>query len=188
MDGAKYVALFKGLNVGGKSSVPMRDLRQLFLDLGFGEVQSYIQSGNVCFRAQDDPEAIRRMLRDAFAVRFGFDSSVMLRSAGEMSRIVEGLPFSPAEISAAEAVDPRVVHLYACFLSMPFEDAQGAPFRTLNFPGERLREEGATLYLLLERSIRESKLVAAIAKAQPDSTIRNWKTVQKLAQMLEAGQ
>lgn len=180
----KYVALFRGINVGGKNIVKMQDLKQLLLDLGFQQVNTYIQSGNVVFEAALEEVPLRDRIHTAFSERFGFESDVILRSMDEMDTLIHRLPFSAEEIAKAEAADPQVEHLYVYFLENPPEPSKlDAICR--KYTGPDLFQAGEReIYLLCSESIRKSKLAIGISKAFDSATARNWKTVLKLTDML----
>ena len=95
----RYVALLRGINVGGKNILPMKDLVALFSDTGCADPRSYIQSGNVIFRAQ--PSVASRLptvIVNAIADRFGFNAAVVLRSAEELRSVVKENPFIQAGV------------------------------------------------------------------------------------------
>ena len=123
----KYVALFRGINVGGKNIVKMQNLKQLLLDLGFQQVNTYIQSGNVAFEAALEEAPLRDRIHTAFSECFGFESDVILRSMDELDTLVDRLPFSAEQIAKAEAADPQVEHLYVYFLANPPEIRRPRP-------------------------------------------------------------
>lgn len=180
----KYVALFRGINVGGKNIVKMQDLKQLLLDLGFQQVNTYIQSGNVVFEAALEEAPLRDRIRTAFSERFGFESDVILRSMDEINTLVDRLPFSAEEIAKAEAADPQVEHLYVYFLeNLPELSKLDAICK--KHTGPDLFQAGEReIYLLCSESIRKSKLAIGISQAFDSATARNWKTVLKLTDML----
>ena len=80
----KYVAFFRGLNVGGKNIVKMSDLSRLFTDIGFHDVKTYIQSGNVVFSSDTEQHLLIPLIEQAFVKQFGFASAVVIRSGEEL--------------------------------------------------------------------------------------------------------
>ncbi len=89
-----YVALLRGINVGGHAKVAMDDLRQLFTDLGHADVKTYIQSGNVVFRSTvEDASKLARGIESRIAADMNMTVTVMLRSEEEMAQIVAANPF-----------------------------------------------------------------------------------------------
>ena len=89
----KYVAFFRGINVGGKNIVKMSDLSRLFIGLGFHDVKTYIQSGNVLFSSDKEQILLVPLIEQAFEEQFRFPSAVVVRSGEEIKRIVDSLPF-----------------------------------------------------------------------------------------------
>ncbi len=177
-----YVALFRGINVGGKHVVKMADLRDLLTGMGFGNVQTYIQSGNVVFDSAKDID--ENQIAIEFAQKFGFESDVILRTKAEMDTIVANLPFTAEEISAANAVNEAVEHLYVYFMK---EAPDAGSITQLSAPhagGDRLCCAGREVYLLTNQSIRDSKLAARMGTLNQPMTSRNWKTIIKIHDML----
>jgi uncharacterized protein (DUF1697 family) len=91
-----YVALLRGVNVGNRK-VPMEDLRELAVGLGFSDVATYIQPGNLLFESGDGPEGIRDALEGALKERFGREIPVAVRTGPQMVEAYQGCPFVPAE-------------------------------------------------------------------------------------------
>src|SRR5690349_16774971 len=85
----RHVALLRAVNVGGRSKVPMADLRALFEELGHTEVQTYIASGNVVFGGKPDARRLERALAD----RFGVETTVILRTAKQLEAVLDAHPF-----------------------------------------------------------------------------------------------
>ncbi len=180
----RYIALFKGINVGGKNIVKMADLRQWLFDLGLEQVKTYIQSGNAAFETAEDAETLAEKMQSEFAMRFGFESAIFIRNRDEISAVVQQMPYTPMELAEAEAANPKVEHLYVYFLKdSPVQET----VRMLCGTGytDKLRVGKRELYLLCAQSIRDSKLAAAIAKTWSVATARNWKTTQKLYDMAQ---
>lgn len=182
----KYLALFRGVNVGGKNVIKMSALRQLLHDLGLMRVQTYIQSGNAVFETNLEEAPLRELIYNGFVERFGFKSDIVLRRANEMEAIINQLPILAEEIVAAEAVDPQVGHLYVYFLDCSLEQSQLDIICKENREPDILRAGERELYLLCHQSIQKSKLAIRTAKAFQSATVRNWKTVCKLNEMLSA--
>ena len=176
----KYVALFRGINVGGKNVVKMDDLKRLLIDLGLREVRTYIQSGNAVFETPLDEPRLRNAIRMGFSQRFGFESDAIVRSADELDELIDRFPISAEEIAGAQAADPDVEHLYVYFLNDPPEQAQIDAILEGHGDPDILRAGARELYLLCHQSVRKSKLAMRVAKAFDSATVRNWNTVNKL--------
>ena len=181
----KYVALFRGINVNGHI-VKMDMLKQLFQELGFLNVQTYIQSGNVIFEADFEEAVLKHMIQNSFLERFGFKSNVILRSNDEMAAVINQLPFSTDEIAKAEAADSQVEHLYIYFLDeMPKQTQIDDIYNTYE-DTDILQIGKRELYLLCHPSIRKSKLAIRATKVFDSATARNWSTVNKLYDMMKS--
>lgn len=180
----KYVALFRGINVGGNNVVQMDDLKQLFVDLGLLKVHTYIQSGNVLFETVLDEAFLQNAIHAGFVERFGFESDVMIRTIDEIGTLVDQLPISAAEIAAAYAADPQVEHLYIYFLNHLPQQTQTDGICKEYVGPDILRMGKREIYLLCHQSIRKSKLAIRTAKVFDSATVRNWKTVRKLYDLL----
>ncbi len=182
----KYVALFRGINVGGRNVVKMDDLKKLFLELEMHKIRTYIQSGNVVFETDLDKESLQNVIYTGFSERFGFEGNVIIRNINEIEALIKRLPFSAEEIAAAEAADPEVEHLYVYFL-------EHIPNPTLiddickKYVGPDTLQAGKSeIYFLCHQSISKSKLAIRTAKIFCSSTVRNWKIVNKLYDILNS--
>lgn len=183
----KYVAFFRGINVGGKNKVKMDDLKQFFYDCGFREVKTYIQSGNVIFASDMDRNLLPDTISHAFNVRFGFQSNVILRSGTEIDELISALPFTKEQIEKAEAKTPGVEHLYV-FMSNDVIGYTANEVEALRraYQGEdELCLGKREFYLLCSHSIRDSKLAAALPKLDASLTSRNWKTMLKIKALID---
>ena len=101
---ATYVALLRGVNFGGKT-LPMAELRRLFVDLGHTDVRTYIQSGNVVFDAAGSAARVVAELERRIAGDLGLDTTILLRSAKDLARVVEKNPF------LRRGADPGALHV-----------------------------------------------------------------------------
>lgn len=182
----RYAALFKGINVGGKSVVKMKDLTQLLLSLGLSKVKTYIQSGNAVFETTLDETTLQETIRGSFVERFGFESCTLIRSIDKIRFLIDQLPITAAEIAAAEAADPQVKHLYVYFLDNPPEQVQIDAICKEDKGLDILRAGQRELYFLCHQSIRKSRLAARASKTFDSATVRNWETVNKLYDLMMA--
>ncbi len=180
----KYTALFRGINVGGKNIVKMDDLKQLFFDLGLQKAKTYIQSGNVVFETDLEETYLQNMIHTGFVKRFEFENNVIIRSINEIETLIEQIPISATEIAAAEAADPQVEHLYIYFLDNLPEQSQINDICKEYIGPDTLQTGKREIYLLCHQSIRKSKLAIRTTKVFALATVRNWKTVNKLYDML----
>ncbi|SMB95815.1 DUF1697 domain-containing protein [Deinococcus hopiensis] len=170
----RYIALLRGINVGGHRRVPMKDLRITFEGLGLENVQTYIQSGNVVFGAQETGEAA---LEAAMARDFGFPVDVMLRTQEEWARLAERNPY-PAQ---AEAGGTKV---HVAFLRHVPDEAALIALRARSAGDDTWEHVGRELYLYAPRGLGQSQL--SLAPLRQTATVRNWQTVLRLGEMLGA--
>jgi len=171
----RSVALLRGINVGGKHSVPMTELAALFTKCGCSEVTTYIQSGNVVFCTSKKLDAATIAAR--IEMNFGFPVPVILRTADEMEAVVRRNPFPKA--------DPDKERLHVSFLVSAPTAAQIASLDPNRSPGDTFKVLGREIYLLLPNGAGNSKLTNAYfdSKLKTTSTARNWRTVLKLLEM-----
>ena len=180
----KYVAFFRGINVGGKNIVKMIDLSQLFIGLGFHDIKTYIQSGNVIFSSDIEQHLLVPLIEQAFEEQFGFSSAVVIRSGTEIKSIVDSLPFGAEEIKQAQKENPDVEHIYI-YLSNSAIDIEKVNQLCASYSGiDRFRIINREIYLLCFQSIRDSKLAIVLTKLPQPLTSRNLKTMEKISSML----
>jgi len=176
------IALLRGINVGGRTRIPMAELRALCAGLGWEDVRTYIQSGNVVFRAGAAAPALEEALERAVERRFGFPVPVIVRAAAEWPAYVEGNPFP--EASGAE---PNRVML-ALSKAPPREEAvEGLRERAAD--GERIERVGDALWIHYAQGSGRSKLTPALLDRAAGSpvTTRNWRTVLQLGELARDG-
>jgi uncharacterized protein (DUF1697 family) len=175
-----YVALLRGINVGGKNKLPMKDLVEMFVAAECSNVLSYIQSGNVIFRASPDASGkISALITARITERFGYRIPVILRTVEELRQVSLNNPFLKA--GAAEET------LHVMFLAdLPSPERISAldPDRS---PPDTYKVLGREIYLQLPKGAADSKLTNAYfdSKLATTSTARNWRTVTKLLAMME---
>ena len=171
-----YIALLRGINVGGNKMVPMADLRATIEGLAFTNVKTLLQSGNVVFEGKSvKPVVLEKRLEDEIARRLGVQCDLHVRTADEWSAVVDGNPF------AAEArTDPG--HLLVTFYREPLDAARVAAFQRSIAGPERLRADGRHLYMTFPDGVGRSKAAVSMDKMLgTKGTARNWNTVTKLA-------
>jgi uncharacterized protein (DUF1697 family) len=171
---SKNIALLRGINVGKNKRIAMADLRELLAGLGYGDVKTLLQSGNAVFTARARPEALQRQIEDAIEARFGFDVSVMVRTARELEAIVEENPIPEGARDGSK--------LHVLFLSAKPAAATLRGIDPAAFEPEELAVRGREIYLWCKNGVRESKLFGVFSDARlgVKTTARNWNTVTKL--------
>jgi uncharacterized protein (DUF1697 family) len=174
---ATQVALLRGINVGGKNKLPMVELAALFEESGCTEVRTFIQSGNVIFRAPKKTTArLAGIVAEKIAQRYGYRTPVILRSMDQMREVAAGNPFPGGE-----------ENLHVMFLQDRPNAQQIAVLDPDRSPPERFMVRGAEVYLHLLLGAGQSKLTNAWfdSRLTTVSTIRNWRTVTKLLELME---
>jgi len=174
-----HVALLRGINVGGKNRLPMKDLVAMFLDDGCLQVRTYIQSGNVVFRAP--PARVLRIpaaIAKALSARFGFSVPVVTRTAAEIRAIARGNPF------LRTGADTKSLHV--AFLAGWPSPASVAKLDPARSPPDEIVLRGREIYLRLPNGVARSKFTNAYfdGKLGTTSTVRNWATVLALVELL----
>ena len=177
-----YIALLRGINVGGKNIIKMSDLKRVFEGIGLYEVKTYIQSGNVLFKSNEEEEALRMKIEHEIEKVFGFSVLVILRTATELKQIIQNCPFSEEEASSSSKVESLYVSL---LLRTPLQENMDC-LKTYKNEDDEYLIEGREVFLLFRNSIRNSRLSSNLKKLDVPSTVRNWKTINKLAVLSKA--
>ena len=175
------VALLRGINVGGKNKLPMKDLAAMFREMGCSDVRTYIQSGNVLFRA--DPtlaEDIPLLISDGLLSRFGYRVPVVTRTDRELQDIVKANPFAEAGAEASR--------LLVLFLSDLPDRARVEALDPNRSPGDEFAVLGHEVFLHCPNGVARSKLTNSYfdSSLSTTSTARNWRTVRKLLELATA--
>ncbi len=173
-----YVALLRGINVGGRNRLQMADLARLFVEAGCQDVRTYIQSGNVVFTAGGGAAGtLAEVVPERIAKRFGIRAPVILRSSVELGAIVGGNPF------LASGADQSSLHV--AFLAREPEKRRIAALDPARSPGDSFAVRGREIYLHLPNGVGGTRLTNAYFEATLEtlSTLRNWRTVLKLLEM-----
>lgn len=176
-----YVALLRGINVGGRNKLPMKDLVAVFDAAGAEDAETFIQSGNVVFRARPAaasalPEAVEAVLTR----RFGLRVPVLLRRAEELGEVVRANPFLPA------GADPATLHV--AFLRDEPSPARAAALDPGRSPPDAFEVRGQEVYLRLPNGVARTRITnawldSALATV---ATLRNWRTVIRLHELAHA--
>lgn len=174
-----YIALLRGINVGGKNKLPMADLRQVLGDTGFKQVETYIQSGNVVFKsAQLSPEKIAACIAEQLNLAFSISTPVLVLKAEDFRSIIENNPF------ASKPNLEKALHCF--FLDKPAATAHCEKLHKLKLNSEAFKLSERCFYLWAPEGIGRSKLAASAEKTLGvTTTARNWRTVSRLMEMSE---
>ena len=173
-----YVALLRGINVGGRHKLLMRELAAMFVEAGCEDVRTYIQSGNVAFRA--DPslaDGLSARITTAIAASHGYQITVVMWTAADVARVVRGNLF------LADGADPT--KLYVGFLASTPDPTKVARLDPDRSPPDAFVVRGDEVYLHFPNGVARSKLTNNYLDRTLGtvSTFRNWRTVCKLHEM-----
>jgi uncharacterized protein (DUF1697 family) len=176
-----YLALLRGINVGGKNRLPMKDLVALFVSAGCGDVRTYIQSGNVIFRA--GPGITTRLpglITTEIGTRFGYQVPVVLRTTDQIGKVIDNNPFRKAGIAE------ETLHVF--FLADMPDSHRVADLDPGRSPPDAFALSGQEIYLHLPNGVAGSKLTNQYfdSKLGTTSTGRNWRTVTQLFAMMKS--
>lgn len=178
-----FVALLRGINVGGRNRLPMADLHAIVASLGFGDVQTHLQSGNVVFTGSGSSVKAGVDLGAGIHDQLGLEVPVIVRSKAQWARTVERHPL------AGPGNDPRTLHV--TFLARPPDVAHRTELAGLEAesgPGGRFGDDrftlaGADVFLSCPGGYGETVLNNAFFERRSGqvATTRNWRTVTALA-------
>ena len=172
-----YIALFRGIDVGGKNSLPMKDLASIFEILGASNVKTYIQSGNVVFQsASKDISSFSKRLGIEIRERRRFEPHILVIEFSEVETAITNNPFPEAES------EPSSLHLG--FLAGAPKNPDLKKLESLKKDSERFCLIGSIFYLHAPEGVGRSKLAASSERLLGvPMTDRNWNTVCKLKEM-----
>lgn len=172
-----YIALLRGINVGGNNMLPMRELATLLEGLGLSNVKTYIQSGNVVFQSETtDLKALSQAISAAIGKRYGFTPYVMLFDLPTFQAAIDANPFPEAE------QEPKTLHLF--FLDGVPQNPNLEALERIRATNERYRLINKVFYLHAPDGIGRSKLAENAGKGWGVAiTARNWRTVRKIMEI-----
>ena len=172
-----FVALLRGINVGGKNILPMKEFRALLTKLGCEDVATYIQSGNAVFTYGGNSAKLPESIASAIESGFGFRPSIMVLAANEFNAIAAANPFS------AEVSELKYLHIW--FTQESAENANTERLDEIASAGERFLLTDSAFYLHAPNGIGRSKLASEVEKyLGVPATARNCRTVSKIGEML----
>jgi uncharacterized protein (DUF1697 family) len=176
---ATYLALLRGINVGGKNKLPMKDLAEIFVGVGCADVRTFIQSGNVVFKAAASLSAkVPGLVAAQINSRFGYKTPVVLRTVDQLADVLSANPFLTR--ASGEGT------LHVMFLADEPSSASVAALDPKRSPGDSYIVRGREVYMHLTNSAADCRLTNAYfdSKLATVSTARNWRTVTKLLEMM----
>jgi uncharacterized protein (DUF1697 family) len=171
-----YALLLRGVNVGGRGTLPMATLREVLTELGYDDVRTYLQSGNAVVRATGGAERVRTDVEKALAKGVGRHIGVLVRSHAQLRKVVDEWPFD----GGGAPTTKHVIFLAAAADAGPLCEVPAD-----DFVPERFASTGAHVYLSLPDGLGRSKLAPVVHRRLAGSiaTTRNWNTVTALVEM-----
>jgi len=175
-----YISILRGINVSGQKKIKMLELKALFESLGFQNVITYIQSGNVIFDVDDnDKTHVKTIIEELIVKRFSFHVPVIMRTKKEFENLIKACPFHPVDS------DKDGTKVLVTFLdTQPVKDKLKNLLSHVVLP-EKLVHKGNEIYLHCPNGYGKSKLSNTFIenKLKVDATTRNWKSVLKLSEL-----
>jgi uncharacterized protein (DUF1697 family) len=171
-----YISLLRGINVSGQKKIRMADLKSLYESLGFGNVQTYVQSGNVIFNSpEQDIAKLRNSIEMQIETTFGFSVPVLIRTADDFQHIIENHPFAQEE----------EIRVLITFLSGQPEASKLGELSHYKDKVDLFSLGEQEIFLFCPGGYGKTKLSNAFfeRKLGVSATTRNWKTVNALYQM-----
>jgi uncharacterized protein (DUF1697 family) len=173
-----YVALLRGVNLGAHNKVSMTDLRVLFEELGYADVATYVQSGNVLFKSRGGNAAqLTGAIEKRISRDLGLDIRIVLRSKAQLARVAAGNPFADRE--------SEPTRLHVTFLADTPARGRVRALADNDFKPDEFLLKGKQIYLHTPQGYGRSKLSGGYFEKQLGvvATTRNWRTVTKLDEL-----
>ena len=170
-----YFAFLKGVNVSGHRIIKMAELKAMFEFMGFKNVRTFIQSGNVVFESPAKADALKKKIEAGLAKSLGYSINVIIRNKDEMEKIVKDYPFS--KVKGHDECKINVGYLD----SIP-DKAAIKELESINNDDEMFLVKGNNLYHLCRKSFQDSLLGKNIVEKtlKVVCTVRNWNTTNKI--------
>jgi uncharacterized protein (DUF1697 family) len=171
---ARQIALLRGINLGANRRVAMGRLRELLAELGYGDVRTYLQSGNVVLTSPASPERLQREIEQQIAKQLGLETQVLVRTRDELADVIERDPL------AGVADNPK--RYQVSFLSAEPDAEVVRELGRVDVAPERFVVSGREIYTWHPDGIQRSQLnkVLSDTRLGVTATARNWNTVTKL--------
>ena len=176
----RLVVLLRGVNLAGRNRVSMPALREALEDAGFTDVATYVQSGNVVLTSREAAKRVGTDVERLLAERFDLDIRVIVRTRAELAAVVDRNPL------AKIATDPR--RYQVTFLKSPLGADVFPKLEAVATDGERVKHVGREVYAWHPDGVGRSKLAVLLAGKGlgVTATARNWKTVMRLLELVDA--
>jgi uncharacterized protein (DUF1697 family) len=172
-----WVALLRAVNLGSHNKVSMPTLRTVLTDAGFGDVKTYVNSGNVVLDSTlRSPAKVGQRVHDLIAEHFGVDTPVMMRTGAQLAKVLEWNPFPDAAAGRPNLV--AVLHLSG--------EPEAAAVQTLlagDYAPVRVAHRGEEVVVDWHERFGRPKVDTALKKLGVDATARNWRTLTALVEL-----
>ena len=176
-----YISMLRGINVSGQKMIKMDALKEMYEDLHFTNIQTYIQSGNVIFNDNHTEQIdLGQRISNELMRKFGFEIPVIVLDTVELKEIIEKNPFTSDKTK-------EISHLHVTFLSSKTELIDNGLFYQKKAPGEEFAITEKAVYLYCPKGYGQTKLTNAFfeSKLKVGATTRNWKTTLELFRIAE---
>lgn len=178
----KQIAILRGINVGGRRKILMKDLKELFHHLGFINIQTYIQSGNVIFNSSGKTDNIKiaTEIEKSILKAYNFQVPVIVLTALELHSAISENPFSGKNI--------EIEKLHLTFLKEVPENDKLQNIQTFNLAPDKFEIKNKNAFICCSGKYSQSKLTNSFfeSKLKVQATTRNWKTVLKLSELVSS--
>lgn len=173
----KQLALFRGINVGSAKRISMEQLASVFVDLGFSDVKTVLNSGNVIFSSRSKKVVAPELIEQKLDEKFDLQSKTLVVSNSILESIVAAFPFSQTEVPAS--------NLLVAFFANKTDLVKLKPLLKQDWGADGLVVGKHAAYLSCANGILASELVKQVGKLAGDSvTTRNWATVSRLVELV----
>ncbi|WP_375562477.1 DUF1697 domain-containing protein [Bernardetia sp. OM2101] len=183
----KYISILRGINVGGKRKILMKDLKELYQNLGFLNIETYIQSGNVVFDSEFnsdlDRSEISTKIEKAIFEKYNFEVPVIIRTKEELINIQSSNPFIKNEEDKKELIN----NLHLTFLEhIPTTENIEKTKEIESKTTDKFEITENNVFIFCEGKYHTSKLTNNFfeKKLKTKATTRNWKTIEKLTELV----
>ncbi len=175
----KHIALLRGINVSGQKIIKMADLQKHIAELGFKNISTYIQSGNIIFETDlENTSILAELISNKIKEKYDFDVPTVIVDIAELQYIVSSNPFINNRNESIE-------NIYVAYFDSVPDKSLIAKFKEINFKNEECIFDGKVAYLFYPEKYSNSKLTNNLleSKLKVKATTRNWKTSVKLLEL-----
>jgi uncharacterized protein (DUF1697 family) len=174
-----FIALLRGVNVSGQKKMPMVEVRKMMTSIGFNDVQTYVQSGNIIFGSElNSTEEMEGLIHTAIENTFGYDVPVLVKSVSEIKDVIAKNPYNNENDLAQNRV------YFVLLQDTPNAELVEA-FEEMDFPNEKFMVSNSCVYLCCENGYGKAKLNNNLIerKLKVKATARNYRTMNKLLEL-----